>query len=132
MQHTNAPSWCGQEVSECLLRQCTKLVLVCSPMHQVGAAGCCFYTTPPIKDSSVLGRGRLMPNSSSCRFPVHVFWICIFFCIFYTYQTTCIVIRQDAKSISRRTIFALSFCFIRKRGDLYSIKVTGYKTAWCL
>ena len=115
------------QVSEYLLTCQVRALLFCNK-----AKGCCFCATPPLYDSLSLGAGRLQPNLRSCRFPIHVFWICIFFLIFYTYWLTCIVIRQDTIFISRRTIFALSFCFIRKSTDLYSNKVTGYKNASCL
>ena len=125
MQHDNAPSWCGREVSECLLRYAPHWCADVSPMHQVGAAGVLF-----IYHTTQIGFQWLRPGEAHTKLKLCVFFPNFLF--FQWKQTTCIEIRQDAKSVSRRTIFALSFCFIRKRGNLYSIKVTGYKNAWCL
>ena len=129
------PTWCDatwlctklvRPGSEWVLTSlCTTLVRWCVANAPSWCSGVLFFY-----HTTQIGFQWLRPGGSHTKLKLDAFLPNFLF--FQWKQTTCIEIRQDAKSVSRRTILALSFCFIRKRGDLYSIKVTGYKNAWCL
>ena len=89
-----APHWCASVLA----------------MHQVGARGCCFEATP-LKRIPVLAAGRV-PYQAQALTKLSYMTLFYNFLFFMKKQTTCIVIGQDAKTVLRRTIFALSFCFI--------------------
>jgi hypothetical protein len=48
LHHADAPHWCSLIVSECLLTNAPDWCASVVPMHQLGAAGCCLFTTHPI------------------------------------------------------------------------------------